>query len=514
MKPSEVVRVVWRRKWRVLGVALVLAGIVYFHSDSEPDEYRAEVLLAVTPARAEAGASATYLARQYAALAETRGVASRAVTDATLRLGPAEARDAVDAHATSAGFVEVAATDRSPRRAEQLAAAVADALASTVRDRQGNDRDATLKPLQDEMAGIERQLSGRDLPADAALRPALVARYQELARAVADARVVPPDRVDVVSPARAASTPVSPTPARDALLTFLAGLVVFGLVTVAVEALSDRFSAEAIADEARRITGLPVLAEIPRSNGPDVLEGFRTLRTSLMFMSTSERLRTLAVVSVEPGSGKTFLALNLARETAALEVPVVLIDGDLRRPVIHDRLGIDRAPGLADALTSGRPLDSTGRVIEGWLRVVPAGREVADPAGLFGGRDFRSVLEGMTWAELVVVDTPAGGLFADALAIASQCDATILVIDAQSSRRRPVRRLVDNLRRVGAQPIGVVLNRTEATPRPSYYEGTTRRRAPRPPAPRGPDTEADGQGAVVSASPSPEGSPPPGAPGP
>ncbi|HEX2851419.1 MAG TPA: CpsD/CapB family tyrosine-protein kinase, partial [Acidimicrobiales bacterium] len=211
----------------------------------------------------------------------------------------------------------------------------------------------------------------------------------------------------------------------------------------------------------------------------DVIEGLRTLRTSLMLMSTAERLRTLAVVSVEPGAGKTFIALNLARETAALEVPVVLVDGDLRRPIVHERLGIQRVPGLADALTGASTIDACGRVIEGWLRVVPAGREVADPAGLFGGRELRSLTEGMAGAELIVFDTPAGGLFADALAIASQCDATLLVIDAQSTRRRPVRHLIENLRQVGAQPIGVVLNRTEPTPRPSYYEGTTTRRTPR-----------------------------------
>jgi Mrp family chromosome partitioning ATPase len=87
----------------------------------------------------------------------------------------------------------------------------------------------------------------------------------------------------------------------------------------------------------------------------------------------------------------------------------------------------------------------------------------------------------MTWAELVIVDTPAGGLFADALAIASQCDATLVVVDAQNSKRRPVRHLVDSLRHVSAQPIGVVLNRTEAAPRPSYYD-PSRTKPPKPAA--------------------------------
>jgi capsular exopolysaccharide synthesis family protein len=479
---SEYLRVVWRRKWRIFAVALVLAAVVYARSDSEPDEYRASVLLEATPAAR---------APTFAGLAVTRPVIAAAVAARSSTAGPAvtasDARDRVEARSTGAGFVAIDALGPSPRRAEQLAAAVADALVADVRARQERARDELTKPLGDDLSSLERELGGRELAADAPVRPALVARYQELARALTAARAAPLDRAEVVSPARASGAPVAPTPARDALTTFLLALGAFALVAVVIEALSDRFSTERPAEEVTRVTGLPVVATIPRAGGPEVIEAFRTLRTSLMFMSTSERLRTLAVVSVDPGAGKTFIGLNLAREAAALEVPVVVIDGDLRRPTIHDRLGIPRSPGLSEALTSPDPAAvltpdrAAGHVIEGWLRIVPAGAPVTDPAGLFGGRAFRDALFGMTWAELVVVDTPAGGLFADALAIASQCDATLVIVDAQNSRRRAVRHLVDNLRQVSAQPIGVVLNRVEPTPRPSYYDKATgRRREPTP----------------------------------
>jgi Mrp family chromosome partitioning ATPase len=125
---------------------------------------------------------------------------------------------------------------------------------------------------------------------------------------------------------------------------------------------------------------------------------------------------------------------------------------------------------LSEALSGASDTAAVGHLAQGWLRVVPSGAPVADPSGLFGGRAFREALDGMTWAELVVVDTPAGALFADALAIASQCDATLIVVDAERSKRRPVRNLVESLRHVSAQPIGIVLNRTEPAPRPSYYE--------------------------------------------
>ena len=479
---TEYLRVIWRRKWRILGVALVLAAIVYVRSDSADDEYEAEALLVASPGEVAGAGTAEALAATYANLAETRPVIAAAVESGDVDASPSDARDRIEAEATEAGFFLVRALGPSPDRAERLASALAEALVDRVAQRQQSARDAVVKPLTDEAADVERQLGSRDLAPDAPIRTALLARYQELTRGLTEARLRPLDSVELVSPARASTEPVEPTPARDALITFLVALGAFALVALLIEALSDRLSAERPAEEAARITALPVLAQIPRAGGADAVEAFRTLRTSLMFMSTSERLRTLAVVSVDPGAGKTFIALNLAREAAALDVPVVVIDGDLRRPSIHDRLNLPRSPGLSEALASADPgaaLSPEGlpeHVIEGWMRIIPSGAPVADPAGLFGGRAFRDALDAMTWAELVVVDTPAGGLFADALAIASQCDATLVVIDAQNSRRRAIRNIVDNLRRVGAQPIGIVVNRVEPTPRPSYYDKASGKR--------------------------------------
>lgn len=477
MDLSEHLRVVWRRKWRVLAVAMVLAGVVFVHSSASPNRYRAEALVQVTPAKATSASSAAWLARTWASLATTPPVVARAVRTAKISLAPSTAIDRIDAAARSGtGFVSVRALGPSPTQAEKLAQAVATSLIATVQDQQNASRTARLTEARQRQDSLARQLASKDLTPDGPERQALQIEYEALVRATVAVQLEPADRPDIVAAARSGSDPVSPTPARDAFLTFLGGLLVFAFVAVAVEALSDRFSTERPGEEATRVTGLPVLAEVPRTAGAEVVEAFRTLRTSLMFMTTSERLRTLAVVSVEPGAGKTFVALNLAREAAALDVPVVLIDGDLRRPVIHDRLGLPRSPGLSDALTRPAADDLPGHEVGGWLRVMPSGAPVTDPAGLFGGRAFREALDAMTWAELVVVDTPAGGLFADALAIASQCDATIVVIDAQTSRRRSVRRLVDALRHVSAQPIGVVLNRTEPVGRPSYYDGDRRRR--------------------------------------
>ena len=137
--------------------------------------------------------------------------------------------------------------------------------------------------------------------------------------------------------------------------------------------------------------------------------------------------------------------------------------------------------------------------------MIPAGAQVADPSGLLGG-GFRQVLTLISAADLIVVDTPAAGLFAEATAIAAQCDATIVVIDATNTHRRALTRLVENLRRVNANPVGIVLNRVDPDrgrpttttawsrgPRPRVLSGTSRKsswrlggqeRRPRRPRPR------------------------------
>ncbi len=102
------------------------------------------------------------------------------------------------------------------------------------------------------------------------------------------------------------------------------------------------------------------------------------------------------------------------------------------------------------------------------LRVITGGSPMQDPAGILAASQFGDLLARLDWAGMVFVDTPASALFADALPIASRCDCTIVVVDAQGTRRGAVRRLTRQLDQIGANTIGVVLNRTEPVSRSGY----------------------------------------------
>ncbi|MBW3555305.1 MAG: polysaccharide biosynthesis tyrosine autokinase [Actinobacteria bacterium] len=475
MELSQHFRTIWRRRWRILGASVVVAVLVGSWSLTRPNLFRASATLAVTSGRATAGESVTrddtlFLTRTYAELAETPPVVADAALQSDLSLTNAEAVRRLKARAhDDVGFVTLSATGPSPGDATDLAAAGAQALIAAVAEQQDEALQEALAPLEAEVEEVGDRLAA--LEPGSPDRTPLQARYAALLGSATERRLQPVDRLAVISPARSEPSPVSPAPARDALLALLVALVVNSELTVVLAALSDRFSGEDPELEVTDVTGLPVLARIPARGEETMLEAFRTLRTNLMFMDSLEQVRTVAVVSVDPGAGKSFISVNLARAAATLDVPVVLVDADLRRPNAHYYLDVAAAPGLTELLGGRADL---GQVLkrapnhEGF-HVITAGSPVTDASRIVGSQELSELLSRLDWAGLVVVDTPAASVFADALAVASHCDATVLVVDLASTKRRATRSMVEQLRQVGAKPIGVVVNRSEPSPRNAYY---------------------------------------------
>jgi len=477
-------RVIARHRWSVLVASVVVAGLAFAWSYTRPPVYEATASITVTSGRAVSGQNVTeqdtlFLTRNYAELARTRPVVADAVLRSKLPISVADARRRISSRASGdVGFLTLSATGPSLDAATRLAQATADALTAAVAREQAAAVRETLAPIEGEIGQVGGELA--QLPPGAGNREVLMARYQALVQAATERRVAPTDRLVLVSPARGDSTPVSPTPVRDTVLALLVALVVNAELAVLLEVLRDRMSGSEDDEGSGEIMGLPVLASIPAGEGEETQEAFRTLRTSLMFLETTGPLRTVAVVSANPDAGKTFTCHHLARSVASLGLPVVLVDADLRRPSVHREAGVSLAPGLTDVLR-GAPVATALRPdpLQGDLRLLPGGSAVADPAGLVASRVFGEVVDRLDGGE-VVVDTPACDLFADGFAIASHCDATVVVVDAKRTRRRTVRRVIAQLRRVRANPISIVLNRVETrASRSSYYGYRRETAAPR-----------------------------------
>jgi len=463
--------------WRILLVCVVVGGGTYAWSNSRDKVYRAESLLSVAgddvfdPKAGSTQDQISFRAEYFAEIGMTTAVAGKAAEAEQLPYSDDETlgRYKISTTGTS-GLLLVHARAGSPEEAESIVSGVTTALSEVVDADQTAARDEREQQIRKQIAAIEEAKSQvkRNSTEWTAYDEALALNKS----ALIDVQSQGLFRLSVVTKAHATTTPVSPRPRRDAVLLFLIAFVLATESLVVARAFSDRIARSTDAAAVTELTGLPVLAMIPRGPGPDAVEAFRTLRTNLMLLEGARKPRTLAVVGPNPGSGKSFVSMGLAEAAAGVDAAVVLIDGDMRRPVLHTRLRCPRGPGVSDVLKGGSISDSLHRVLgPPSLRLMPSGAPVRDTAAMLGGPAFRQLLGGLDSAELVVIDTPPGAAYADSLAVAAHCDATLIVLDARSTRRRPTKTMVAALERTGATLVGAVVNNTRVNRRDTYgYE--------------------------------------------
>jgi capsular exopolysaccharide synthesis family protein len=211
-----------------------------------------------------------------------------------------------------------------------------------------------------------------------------------------------------------------------------------------------------------------IVADHPRQ---PIAEAFRNLRTSIQFSSLDHPARTLLVTSPLPTDGKTFTAANLAVALAHGGNSVVLVDADLRHPMLYRLFGLTKEPGLTAALLSPderahalRPTEVEG------LRVVTSGSHASNPAEMLASERMR---EFVSWlaeeADVVVIDSPPVLAVTDAVVLSTQVDGTLLIVDCGETRKPAATQAVERLTSVGGKVLGVVLNRLTASGDGYYY---------------------------------------------
>src|SRR6476646_6434393 len=467
-------RVIAQNWLRILVISLVLAAVVFLASSFRSDVYQATETLSIragqTGGQTEQDA-ATFAAQVYAKYVGTASFLTAVVAESLQKLSLSEAASRISASPVGdLGYLDVKATGPNRKDAETLTRVAGGQLVQTIRaigDKKIND---VVNPLRVRRENLQQQRTQAVNGSAEAI--ALDAQINTLLQQEAQAFTTPVDDATIFGGALAAQDPISPKPFRDALLGFLVALVVVSELTVLAHFTGDRFSGNEDSAEVASLTGLPILAKVPRGEGIEVVEAYRVLRTNLMVLEGAGKPRTVAIVSANQAAGKTLTAVHLADSASALDEKVELIDADLRKPTVHERLGVARAPGLSSVLQGGDLTTALTKVPDNaYLRVLPSGAPVLDASGVLGARSFRHVLDALRAVRLVIVDTPPTNLFADALAVASQCDATIFVLDVKTSRRRAVRQALEALDRAGANLIGVVINRASVQKTASYYEG-------------------------------------------
>jgi capsular exopolysaccharide synthesis family protein len=297
--------------------------------------------------------------------------------------------------------------------------------------------------------------------------------YAGLVQSYEQVRLAKAQAVSSIAPVEAASAPaepIRPKPLRSALLAGMLGLMLCAGVILVRVVLDDTLKSPA--DVAVQL-GLPVLGVIGRHASADgglisvasprspVAEAFRTLRANLQPASHERPLVTLLVTSAEPMAGKTTVAANLAVAAAQAGQRTLLIDCDLRHPTLQRVFGLVNLTGLA------RLFEKSQAMIDGAcqrtrvedLRVLTSGEMPPNPAELLGSPRMRSILaEAAAKAELVILDTPPALAVVDASLLARYADGVLLIIRPGQTRTSCARRTLEQLYRVNARILGVVVN--------------------------------------------------------
>ena len=194
------------------------------------------------------------------------------------------------------------------------------------------------------------------------------------------------------------------------------------------------------------------------SDSPSV-EQYRRLAARLLLAQAESGTRLVMVTSALPGEGKTLTSANLALTLSeSYKRQVLLIDGDLRRPWVHEVFEIPNASGLNDGLR----LDSNRKIpllsYTEHLSILTAGRPDSDPMSVLSGDSVKRVLqEAAKRFEFVIIDTPPVALLPDAHLLSSLVDAVLLVVESGRSPLPALKRAVDAVGR--GRVLGVVLNR-------------------------------------------------------
>jgi capsular exopolysaccharide synthesis family protein len=287
------------------------------------------------------------------------------------------------------------------------------------------------------------------------------------------------NNISVVDKAKVPHFPFKPNLSRNLPIGLAIGLILALAVAWLIEYFDDSIR---LPDDVERETGAAVLGAVPRLKGKEaarltqvalashqdpaseIAESYRSVRTSLQFSTERGAPRRLVVTSSSQGEGKSTTAVSLAINFAEMGKPVLLIDADLRAPVLHKILGVENSRGLSNYLAGdAKALQLVRHTAVPNLFVMTTGPLPPNPVELLSGPKLLTLLSECEahFAHIVLDAPPVLGL-SDAIVLCNQVDNSVFVIESGKTRKGHARSALRRLQQSGVNPLGVVLTKVDA----------------------------------------------------
>jgi len=343
-----------------------------------------------------------------------------------------------------------------------------------------DDIARTQNSLANAADDVQRQRYEASLAQYRSTLSSLVNNYQQIRLAEAQAS----NNLVVVKPAVVPQIPIRPRTMTNVLLAAVVGAMIAIGAAFLIEYLDDTIKSP---DDVTRVSGLSTLGAIARLKDAGVerqliawshtkapeSEAYRTLRTNIQFSSVDKPVHSLIVTSSGPSEGKSTTSANLAIVMAQTGQKVIVVDTDLRRPVLHKTFGVPNNIGITTALLAGEQVDLQAYLqpteIDN-LMIITSGPIPPNPSELLGSQRMKRVVDELSqMADMVIFDTPPALVVTDAAVLGRQVDGVLLVVDAGGTREQALAHAVSELRKTGTNILGVTMNRLDSRSRGYYY---------------------------------------------
>lgn len=191
-------------------------------------------------------------------------------------------------------------------------------------------------------------------------------------------------------------------------------------------------------------------------------ETFRTLRTNLYYSDLDNSLKKVLFTSAGPSEGKSTILSNLAVTVAQTGKRVLIIDGDLRKPVQHKIFEVNNLRGLTNLLVEELPIEELLKKtkIEN-LDILTSGPIPPNPSELLGSNRMEAFLKSIEGYDMVFIDAPPAVAVTDSVVLSSKVDGVLLVINSKQVKIEMAQHAKEQLEKANAKILGVILNNVE-----------------------------------------------------